>query len=52
MHRGRFADVWKCRYQGRDVAAKVLKVRSKDDSGQIKRVGYSWCSRLEIYISN
>ena len=38
---GGFADVWKCRYDGKEVAAKVLKVYSTSDFEQIRKVGYS-----------
>ena len=36
---GGFSDVWKGRYNGRDVAAKVLRLRPRDDTGRIERVG-------------
>ena len=36
---GGFADVWMGRYEGRDVAAKVLRVYLKDGFGKAKRVG-------------
>ncbi|KAF9643681.1 kinase-like protein, partial [Thelephora ganbajun] len=34
---GRFADVWKGRHDGREVAAKALRVYSTNDSEQIRR---------------
>jgi len=52
LHHGRLADVWKGKYHGRDVVAKVLKSRSRDDLGQIRRVGFSWYSRLAACINN
>ena len=36
---GGFADVWKGRHNNRAVAAKVLRVYSKNDPGRIRRVG-------------
>ena len=44
---GGFADVWKGRHQGRDVAAKVLRVYSKDGFGKAKRVG---CLRYSKFV--
>ena len=45
---GGFADVWKGRHQGRDVAAKVLRVYSKDGFGKAKRVG---CLRYSKFVT-
>jgi hypothetical protein len=39
---GGYADVWKCQYHGREVAAKVLRVYQIDDLG-IRRVSCLWC---------
>ena len=44
---GGFADVWKGRHQGRDVAAKILRVYSKDGFGKAKRVG---CLRYSKFV--
>lgn len=48
---GGFADVWKGRYQDREVAAKVLRVYSRDDPRPIRRVGYKY-SRIVISINS
>ena len=52
MCHGGFADVWKGRHQGREVAAKVLKVYMKDDLEQVRRVGRSCRFRRVISINN
>jgi len=44
---GEFSDVWKGQHQGRDVAAKVLRVYTIDDPGKIKKVGCWWWDRPE-----
>lgn len=36
--RGGFADVWKGKYQGRDIAVKVLKVDQTSDSRGVASV--------------
>jgi hypothetical protein len=36
---GGFMDVWKGRYQGQDVAVKVLRVYQDDDLEKVKKVG-------------
>lgn len=36
---GGYANIWKGQYQGREVAAKVLRVFSKNDLARVKRVG-------------
>jgi hypothetical protein len=41
---GGFADVWKGRYHGREIAAKVLRVYLKNDLERIRRVGCLRCS--------
>ena len=46
MCHGGFADVWKGRHQGQDVAAKVLRVYIKDGFMVIKKVGYRWYPQL------
>jgi hypothetical protein len=38
--RGEFADVWKGFHDGKEVAAKVLRVSLRDDLGKAKRVGF------------
>jgi len=38
---GGFADVWKGKYHGREVAAKVLRVYSTNDFEKIRKVGDS-----------
>ena len=42
LRNGGFADVWKCPYDGKEVAVKVLKVYQTSNFEQIRRVG---CSR-------
>jgi len=37
--RGGFADVWKGRHEGREVASKVLRIYLTNDFEQIKKVG-------------
>ena len=44
LRHGGSADIWKGQCLGREVAAKVLKVCSAHDLGQITRVGFWWCS--------
>ena len=39
--------MWKGRHQGRDVAAKVLRVYSKDGFGKAKKVG---CLRYSQFV--
>lgn len=38
MYRGGFGDVWKHRYQGREVAVKVLRIYATSDLEMIARV--------------
>jgi len=38
---GGFAEVWKGRYEDKEVACKVLKVYESDDFEPIKKVGHS-----------
>ena len=52
MCHGAFADVWKGRHRGQEVAAKVLKVYKKDDLERVRRVGDSCRSRRVIPINN
>ena len=47
--RGGFADVWKGKYRGQDIAAKALRVYSKGNFEKIRRVGRR-CSRLVAHI--
>ena len=42
LRHGEFADVWKGRYRGREVAAKVLRIDSMDNPGRMRRVGGQW----------
>lgn len=37
--RGEFADVWKGRHEGKEVAAKVLRVYERDNLEEIRKVG-------------
>lgn len=46
------ADVWKGQSQDREVAAKVLRVYSRKDLGEITRVGRWPCSWLVICIND
>ena len=39
LYRGAFADVWKGHHDGRDVAAKVLRLPPKNDSKPVIKVG-------------
>ena len=39
LYRGGFGDVWKHRYQGHDIAVKVLRVYATCDLKSISRVG-------------
>jgi hypothetical protein len=39
---GGSAEVWKGKYQGQDVAIKVLKVCQTSDFDKITRVGHQW----------
>ena len=45
---GGFADVWKCPLDGREVAAKGLKVYLTTNFERIRRVGSPW---LAVFIS-
>ena len=40
LFHGGFGDVWKGRYNGRDVAAKVLRVYLGDDRRRVRRVSF------------
>ena len=46
LARGGYSEVWKGKYQGREVAVKVLKVYQTSDFDKIMRVGHRyiwWC---------
>ena len=45
---GGFADVWKGKYMGRDVAAKVLRISMSSDLDRIRKVS---CSEIVIFIN-
>jgi len=45
---GGFADVWKGEHRGQEVAAKVLRIYSKNDPGRVRRVGCWWCFRFVV----
>ena len=49
---GGFADVWKGEYRGREVAAKVLRIYSKNDPERIRRVGRWLCFRIVVFIND
>ena len=49
MRHGGFSDVWKGRYHGREVAAKVLRVYLRSDFGEIRKVS---CPRLVVCINH
>ena len=49
LYHGRFADVWKGQYNGQEVAAKVLRVSSRDDLRRTRRVG---CPLPAVCINN
>jgi hypothetical protein len=38
---GGFADIWKGRFEGRNVAIKALRVYATNNLGKIKKVGYT-----------
>ena len=40
LYRGGFADVWKGKHCGRDVAVKVIRTYSDDDLRRVIGVGY------------
>jgi len=43
-YHGGFADLWKGQYRGKEVAAKVLRLRPTDDLERVRRVGFWWYS--------
>jgi len=45
---GGFADVWKGRHDGREVAVKVLRVYSSGDPGRIRKVGSMALSTYDV----
>lgn len=45
LYHGGFADVWKGTSQGREVAVKVLRIRSRSEFNRAKRVGCRSCPR-------
>ena len=50
---GGFADVWKGQYNGRDVAAKVLRIYLTSDFDRIRRVSSSQILRVyELTVSH
>ena len=40
MYRGGYADVWKGEYCGRDVAVKVIRTHSNDESPKVAKVSF------------
>ena len=52
LRRGGFADVWKGKHNGQDVAAKVFKLPPGDNRGRIRKVGYRRCSLLVVCTDN
>ena len=42
LYRGGFADVWQGKYEGREVAVKVLTVYVTSNLEKITQVGH-WC---------
>ena len=48
FYSGKFADVWKGKYDGKGVAAKVLRVGAASDSERVRKVG---CPRLALSIN-
>ena len=46
------ADVWKGQCNGREVAAKVLRLYPNFDLGLVKRVGPRWCSQPYMSINS
>lgn len=48
---GGSADVWKGQYCGQEVAAKVLRVYSKNDLERITRVGHWFYSQFVVCIN-
>ena len=47
LYRGGFADVWKGKHCGRDVAVKVIRTYSNEGLQKIIGVSYSPCSLSE-----
>lgn len=52
MYRGGFGDVWRRKYQGREVAVKVLRVYATNDLGLIARVSRQRSSSSSALPSN
>ena len=48
LYQGGYADVWKGKHNGCDVAVKGLRVFAGSDSGKIMRVGSIVCQRTFI----
>ena len=40
LDQGGFANIWKGQYDGKEVAAKVLRVYAANDVQKIRKVGY------------
>ena len=47
-YQGGFAEVWKGKHEGIEVAVKVLKVFTTSDLVQITRVGFPICQRARV----
>ena len=48
--RGQFADMWEGRHNGKNVAAKALRICRRSDLGQIRKVSW-WRSQLDTSIN-
>jgi len=46
---GGFADVWKAKHNGQNVAVKVFKAYTMGDPERVRKVG---CPRLTVFIKN
>jgi hypothetical protein len=45
---GEFADVWRGSLNGKEVAAKVLRVGMSDDLSKVKKVSFFWRPRIVL----